>query len=201
MFHLGSSGEIALSNYDNDYAALWKVESNCDKTHVFSIIFDTEANTDFLSIAGAMFSGFLSFDLIVSNTFFVGFSAGSGEIKKPGFNLFWECHHKVFDLQCCPDIKASGFSNIEFDGIYKFAGNFINGRHFYVEESQVYGIWFNGNDGAWVLGYMINLAEGYGSGWAFNYQDTVCPSSNEDWIEWGNNQWTYSETALLECLV
>ena len=151
-----------------------------------------------------MYSGLLSFDLIVSNTFFVGFSAGNGKITKPGFVLFWECRLNDLDSQCCADIKASGFSNIEINGIYTLTGNFINRRNLYVGENKVFGIWFDDqkDDAAdWVLGSMTNLAEGYGYGWAFNHQDTSCPSSNKEWHEWWKNEWAYSETALLECLV
>ena len=168
-------------------------------------MFDTGANVDYVTIEGAMYSGFLSFDLIVSNSFSVGFSAGGGRFTKPGFVLFWECHQNVLDLQCCSDIKASGFAKNELNGIYTSSGNLINGRHLYVKQDKVFGIWFDGQNGYhadWILGYMTSIAEGKLTlAWAYLNKDSSCPSLNKEWNEWWNYQWVFSETAFLECLV
>ena len=156
---------------------------------------------DFVTIEGAMYSGLLSFDLIVSNSFSVGFSAGSGKITKPGFVLFWECRNDVIDSKCCFDIKASGFSVTEINGIYTYTGNLINGRPLYVEQNRVYGIWTDG-DRDWVIGLMSYLAEGNGDdGLAFNYKDKSCPLFNKKWDELVNNLWTFSQTAIVDCVV
>jgi len=110
-------------------------------------------------------------------------------------------------LTCCSDIEAIGFtlnSNNYINGIYTFTGTFINGRHLYVEQNKVYGIWFNGEYGVkadWVIGYMSDLAKGKLSvGFAFNNKDTFCPSLTKVWEHDFNNQWTYSTTAIVKCL-
>ena len=203
--NLGMSGKLALLDDANSTEKLWKVESNCTKTHIFSTVFDTQANVDFVIIEGALYSGQLSFDLEVSNSFFVGFSSRSGELTKPGFELLWECQNDVLDTKCCSDIEASGFSKNEINGIYTFTGNFINGRHLYVGQNPVFGIWYNGlyGDAAdWVLGWMSELAEGRVTyGWALSNQDTSCPSLTKEWDQWWYNQWVNSETDNVKCLV
>ena len=104
---------------------------------------------------------------------------------------------------CCSDVKTSGFSKSALNGIYMFTGNLINGRYLYVEQNQVYGIWFNGEtgDGAyWVLGWMSALAEGkVTNGWAMINEDTSCPSFSKVWKEWWNSQFYYTQSATLQC--
>ena len=204
--HSGTSGKLALSDYANNQNILWKVESNCNKTHIFSTVFDTRANVEFVTIKGAMYSGFLSLDLTVSNSFFVAYSAGVLHhlFSKPGVVLFWECHHGIADSTCCSDIKASGFSNNEINGVYTFTGNFINGRHLYVENNNLLGIWFNGlsgNEANWVLGWMSSLSEGKVTiGWAKNAKDTSCPTMIKAWNEWWSGQWQYQKMGVVRCL-
>ena len=193
-----------MSDYANNQNILWKVESNCNKTHIFSTVFDTRANVEFVTIKGAMYSGFLSLDLTVSNSFFVAYSAGVLHhlFSKPGVVLFWECHHGIADSTCCSDIKATGFSNNEINGVYTFTGNFINGRHLYVEDNNIFGIWYNGLSGDaanWVLKSMSDLAEGYGNSWVVNNEETSCPSLSKVWDEWWNNQWQ-SKMGVVQCL-
>ena len=85
-----------------------------------------------------------------------------------------------------------------------FTGNFINGRHLYAAQNQVYGIWFDGEYGDaadWVAGYMTSIIEGkLRIGWAMSNEDTSCPSLSKVWIEWWNSQWQYSRKASIECL-
>ena len=88
-----------------------------------------------------------------------------------------------------------------------FTGTFMNGRHLYVAQNQLYGIWFDGDAAHWVVGYMTSIIEGKLTiGWAMNKEDTSCPSLSKVWIEWDKSkvkygsQWQYSKTALIECL-
>ena len=97
-------------------------------------------------------------------------------------------------------IISSGFSKYELNGIYTFTGNSINGRHLYVEQNKVYGIWFDTVYGNWVIGWMSNLAEVNGYAWGYN-EDTFCPSLSKEWKEWWNNQWGFLETVDLQCVV
>ena len=96
FMYLGTSGEIALFDYDNDYTVLWKVQSNCNTTRLFSTAFDTERVYDWVIINSQQrFSGGIVFDLIVSNTFFVGFMSDHFQSGSNfGFVLKWECHDK-----------------------------------------------------------------------------------------------------------
>ena len=104
---------------------------------------------------------------------------------------------------CCAHVKASGFSKDALNQIYLFTGHVIKGRHLYVEQNQEYGIWFDGEYGgaaSWIIGPMSNIAGGQLTyGWAFNNENTSCPSSSKVWEEWWNSQWQYSETATVEC--
>ena len=199
------AGGISMLNYANNQNKLWKIESKCSETHIFSTVFDTRANVDFMTIEGAKYSGLLSFDLLVSNSFFVEFSSGSGEVTKPGVVLSWGCRNNVLDSKCCSNIKASGFSKKEINGIYTFTGNFINERHLYVGQNPVYGIWYNGLHGAaagWMSGLMSDLSAGkLLFGWAKNNENTTCPSFTKVWDEWWNSKWLNSETAITGCQV
>ena len=189
-----------MIDYANNQNKLWQIESNCNETHIFSTIFDIRTNQDYVTIEGAMYSGRLSFDLIVSNSFFVHFSSGSGELTKPGFLLTWECRNNVFDSECCSDIEASGFSKNELNGIYSFTGNFINGRHWYVGAQQEYEIWFDGQIG-WSGDWVIGLVE-YRNRWATTNKDPSCPAVTKIWKEYWSStyQWTDSTTAIVQCL-
>ena len=159
---------------------------------------------DFVTIEGTIYSGQLSFDLIVSNSFSVRFSSGSGELTEPGVVLLWECLNDVFDYKCCSDINASGFSRNEINGNYSFTGNFINGRHLYVDQNNVSGIWFDGEYGDaadWVVGWMSNIAVGkLKNGYVLSNSDTSCPSMTKVWLEWWTSQWLNSETGIMKCL-
>ena len=95
---LGTSGKLELTNYGDNRSKLWKVESNCNKTRIFSTLFDTEEEYDLVTIDGTMYSGVTVLDLMVPNTFFVGFSSDS-ENTYSGFVLLWECHDQG-DLTC-----------------------------------------------------------------------------------------------------
>ena len=110
-------------------------------------------------------------------------------------------------LTCCSDIEATGFTDNHINGIYTFTGTLINGRHLYVEQNKVYGIWFNGKFGdaaEWVLGYMTNIAEGkltFGVAFSsFHNKDSFCPSLTKVWKEYFNLQGTYSTKAIVKCL-
>ena len=83
-------------------------------------------------------------------------------------------------------------------------GTLINGRPFYVERNNKYGMWFNGKYGAaaaWILGRMTDLIRGrvtYSKATSTN--DTPCPSSSKLWQELWNGEFVYSETAIVECV-
>ena len=198
------SGELAILDYAYNQNNLWKIESTCNETHIFSTVFDTRANVDFVTIESAKYSGVLTLDLVVPNSFYVGFSSGGGELAKPGVVLLWECRNDAFDSKCCSDIEASGFTRNEMNGIYSFSGNFLNGRHLYVDQNSVFGIWFDGEYGDaadWVLGLMSNIAEGKLTyGWVMSNQDTSCPSWTKVWTEWWNSQWIIAERGIIKCL-
>ena len=204
LTYVGMSGEISLIDYSNDYTALWTVESDCDKTHIFSTVFNTRANVDFVTIESAKYSGVLTLDLVVPNSFYVGFSSGGGELAKPGVVLLWECRNDAFDSKCCSDIEASGFTRNEMNGIYSFTGNYLNGRHLYVDQNSVFGIWFDGEYGDaadWVVGWMSNIAVGkLKNGYVLSNSDTSCPSMTKVWLEWWTSQWLTSETGIMKCL-
>ena len=104
LTYVGMSGEISLIDYSNDYTALWTVESDCNKTHIFSTVFDTQGGADFVTVDGVMFSGQISFDLMVPNSFSVGFSSNNA-ITKPGFVLLWECQQIALESRCCSYIN------------------------------------------------------------------------------------------------
>ena len=94
--------------------------------------------------------------------------------------------------------------NNTINEIYTFTGTFVNGRHLYVKQNKVYGIWFNGKYGDeanWVIGSMSNLAEGKVTyGLALSDLDTFCLSLTKEWLEYFNLQWTYSTKAIVKCL-
>ena len=91
MTNLGTYGELALTDYGNNQNKLWKVESICNKTRIFSTLFDTQEGYDFVTIDGVMYSGVTVLDLIVPNTIFVGFYSHS-RVTQSEFVLLWECH-------------------------------------------------------------------------------------------------------------
>ena len=159
-----------------------------------------------------VYSGTNVIDQIVPHSFEVSFA--SDDIgTRPGFTLLWQCFGELFDpLQsiaqtedplytCCSAIEAAGFLKVAMNGFYMFTGDFVNGRHLYVEQNKVFGIWFDGDYGDWLIGWMSDLAEGNGYSWAYNNGDTSCPLLTDLWYEWWNNQWTFSKTAIVDCVV
>ena len=58
----------------------------CLKNRIFSTDFDTQGGADFGTVNGVMYSGQISFNLMVPSSFSVGFSSDNA-ITKPGFVL------------------------------------------------------------------------------------------------------------------
>ena len=107
-------------------------------------------------------------------------------------------------MTCCTDIEAIGFTDKFLNGIYTFTGTYISGRHLYVKENKVFGIWFNGEYGdeaAWEIGYMTSITKNLKSYSAYNInKDTSCASLTKVWKEYFNKQWTYSTKATVKCV-
>ena len=101
-------------------------------------------------------------------------------------------------------MKASGFSEKEINGIYSFTGNFIYGRPLYVDEKQIYGIWFDGKPWveSWIIGPMTELKAGYYNlnYWVMSNRDTSCPAVTKVWDDTRTDQWADSITAIVQCL-
>ena len=89
--NLGMSGEIAVSDNFNKYKRLWKIQSECEKTHIVSNFFN---HFDVVTIDGATYSGKNDeIDLFVPNSFFVGLSFDNLTIVDE-FILLWKCYHQ-----------------------------------------------------------------------------------------------------------
>ena len=210
-----NKSQIELRNYKNNYDHTWQVRGDCEEIQIVSIFFNTEEGHDNVTIDNTVYSGTDVIDQIVPRSFVVTFESDDIETR-PGLTLLWQCFGDSFDrLQaiakthdpleyaCCSEIEATGFAKIEINRIYRFHGSAINGRHLYVEQNNVFGIWFNGEYGEaadWVIGWMTSIADQELSyGWAMSNQDTSCPSVTKEWDEWWNSQWLKSETAIVKC--
>lgn len=89
----GSNGSIEYLNYSNDAYAAWRVESDCDQVHIYSEVFDTEADFDYLVINGASYSGSGNISQIVPGNFSLQFSSDNSE-NASGFILHWTCSNE-----------------------------------------------------------------------------------------------------------
>ena len=113
----------------------------------------------------------------------------------------------LFNSTCCSIIKATGFLEAdEINGNYMFNGTFINGRHLYIGQKKLTGIWFNKRDAIWVIGPISNLAKGQISyGYAASLaKNTSCPSMIKLWNERKMSSFQneeYSTIAIVDCLL
>jgi len=114
------------------------------------------------------------------------------------FSLFGQLSATYGPLQpCCSKISISGSLHEELEGVYTKAAEFINGRLYYIRESDGsrgnYAIWFN-RLGHWIVGYENDARQGYSSGTFYssptNNMERKCPQNSQTWFEWSVRSWS-----------
>ena len=98
--YLGTSGTIALLDYDNNVNQDWVVQSDCsaaDGIIITAVQFTTETNYDKVTITvsgtDTEYTGELgSFEHIVDSTSFTLNFYSDGSVTASGFEFNWQCH-------------------------------------------------------------------------------------------------------------
>jgi len=89
-----NSGVIELLNYESNLDLTWIIKSDCDYVHVWSEVFKTRNEKDFLSTgsgrASYIYSADEHVDLVLQNGTYLHFSSDGG-ISDDGFSLNWTC--------------------------------------------------------------------------------------------------------------
>ena len=87
--------------------------------------------------------------------------------------------------------------------IYVLNGTLVNDRPLYVGHDKEFGMWFDSESEkpSWMLGYLSDLEEGHAYyGFLQGTDDTSCPTSENTWREWRNEDWHAADKAVVECV-
>jgi len=88
------SGKIRHKNYENNEDLEWTIAANCSNVNLISTQFETEAEYDYVTIAGTRYEGTESMSVTVPNLTVVHFHS-DGSTTKSGFILKWTCEDNL----------------------------------------------------------------------------------------------------------
>ena len=88
----GTNGTIAHLDYADNEDISWTIQSDCDMLYIYSEVFNTEANYDFLFIGDYRFDGDDEEirEIVQGSSVTIRFTSDSS-ITRSGFILHWRC--------------------------------------------------------------------------------------------------------------